>query len=98
MPTVKDSNVARAKIKSGEPTRISRSVIRCPECGGTITATVRVWAVDAVATGDGLESLGYEPSEVDVECVNELRVRHMWRQSDWQEVVDKVKEFCGVRQ
>ena len=69
----------------GGVVEIPRSVVVCPECGGSLEAECIGWDPD---TG--------QPDEIAIACCGDDDRLHRWWQSDWQEVRDRIAAWAGA--
>lgn len=62
-------------------------VATCPECGAKLTAQAMAW-----------DELTGQPigSDLQVDCVKDINMRHRWWQSDWQPVLDAIRKWCDA--
>ena len=70
---------------------VPTKVAKCPECGGMLVVRVNGW-------GEIAPDL-WEPivAQLQIDCENEDPYgwyTHRWWQSDWQPVVDRVREWA----
>lgn len=84
-----------ANLLNGGNMPVPATVALCPECGSSLHVHSNEWDTETgVPTPEGLQ----------IDCVAECEaigqtfydVSHRWFQSDWQPVVDEVREWASV--
>lgn len=68
---------------------VPRDIATCPECGGKLLVRSMAWDE---ATGRPIAS------DLQIDCMRDPNERHRWHQSDWQPVVDLVRDWAGAIQ
>jgi hypothetical protein len=66
---------------------LDRAIAVCPECYGSLVVRNQSWDAE---TGKPYAA------DLQIDCTRDPHERHRWWQSDWQPVVDLVREWAGA--